>query len=113
MSRRTGPVTVDEFARLPDDDFKYELVSGVVHRMSPVGGRHSVVVGRLMAALVEWAEHHQAGAVMTETGFILATNPDIVRAPDVSFVRRERVDTSGLPRFLARQSRPRSRSAVA
>ena len=35
MPRRTGPVTVDEFARLPDDDFRYELVSGVVHRMSP------------------------------------------------------------------------------
>ena len=40
MPRRTGPVTVDEFARLPDDDFRYELVAGVVHRMSPVGARH-------------------------------------------------------------------------
>ena len=97
MSRRTGPVTVDEFARLPDDDFKYELVSGVVHRMSPVGALHGRVVVRLAAALNAWAEKHQAGAVMSETGFVLVTNPDTVRAPDISFVRRERVATGGVP----------------
>ena len=97
MSRRTGAVTVDEFARLPDDDFKYELVSGVVHRMSPVGGLHGVIVTRLIVALNAWAEQHHAGVVMTETGFVLATGPVTVRAPDVSFVRRERIEASGLP----------------
>ena len=97
MPRRTGAVTVDEFARLPDDDFKYELVAGVVHRMSPVGGLHGVIVARLIVALSAWAEQHHAGVVMTETGFVLATKPDTVRAPDVSFVRRERIEASGLP----------------
>ena len=97
MPRRTGVVTVDEFAHLPDDDFRYELVSGVVHRMSPVGGLHGAVVVRLAAALAAWAEEHQAGAVMTETGFVLATGPDTVRAPDISFVRRDRIPGSGLP----------------
>jgi Uma2 family endonuclease len=95
MSRRT--VTVDEFARIPDDDFKYELVAGVVHRMSPVGGLHGVVVVRLVAALVEWAERNRAGAVMTETGFVLARDPDTVLAPDVSFMRQERVPADGFP----------------
>jgi len=74
-------VTVDEFARLPDDDFRYELVAGVVHRMSPVGARHGVVTLRLGAALTAWAERHRTGAVM----------------PDLSFVRRERIPASGLP----------------
>jgi Uma2 family endonuclease len=97
MSRSTGAVTVDEFARLPDDDVKYELVSGVVHRMSPVGGLHGVIVTRLIAALNAWADQHHAGAVMMETGFVLATGPDTVRAPDVSFVRQERIEASGLP----------------
>lgn len=97
MSLRTGAVTVDEFARIPDDDFKYELVSGVVHRMSPVGGLHGVIVARLVRRLLDWAEPHDAGAVMTEAGFVLATNPDTVRAPDISFVRRERIEASGLP----------------
>jgi Uma2 family endonuclease len=97
MPRRTGPVTVDEFARIPDDDFRYELVAGVVHRMSPVGARHGLVTLRLGAAFTAWAERYRAGAVMTETGFVLATNPDTVLAPDISFVRRERIPASGLP----------------
>ena len=97
MQRRTGAVTVDEFARLPDDDFRYELVSGVVYRMSPVGGLHGAVVARLVVALVEWAERLRAGTVMTETGFVLTTGPDTVLAPDISFVRRERIPASGLP----------------
>ena len=97
MPRPTGPVTIDEFARIPDDDFKYELVSGVVHRMSPVGGLHGVIVARVVGALLDWAEEHHAGAVMTETGFVLTTGPDTVRAPDVSFVRRERLPAGGLP----------------
>ena len=97
MPSPNSVVTVDEFARLSDDDFRYELVSGVVHRMSPVGGLHGVVVARLAAALVKWAEQDQAGVVMTETGFILATGPDTVRAPDISFVRRERIPPNGVP----------------
>ena len=97
MPRPTGSVTIDEFARIPDDDFKYELVSGVVHRMNPVGGLHGVIVARVVSALLDWAEEHHAGAVMTETGFVLTTGPDTVRAPDVSFVRRERFPAGGLP----------------
>jgi Uma2 family endonuclease len=97
MQRRTGVVTVDEFARLPDDDFRYELVSGVVYRMSPVGGLHGAVAARLVVALVEWADRHRAGTVMTETGFVLTTGPDTVLAPDISFVRRERTPANGLP----------------
>src|SRR5678815_3276358 len=91
MSARAGAVTVDEFAQIPDDDCKYELVAGVVHRMSPVGGLHGVVVGRLLAALVHWAERHRSGVVMTETGFVLARDPDTVLAPDISVMRQERV----------------------
>jgi Uma2 family endonuclease len=96
MSRRAA-VTVDEFARIPDDDFKYELVAGVVHRMSPVGGVHGVVAIRLGSALVDWAERHSTGAVMTETGFVLARDPDTVLAPDISFVRQKRVPAGGVP----------------
>lgn len=34
---------------------------------------------------------------MCEAGFMLATNPDTVYGPDVSFVRRERIPAAGLP----------------
>ena len=35
-------VTAKEFARIPDDDYHYELVEGHVVRMSPPGSRHRV-----------------------------------------------------------------------
>ena len=42
--------------------------------------------------LAQYVEEHDLGAVYAaETGFILARNPDTVRAPDVAFVSRERL----------------------
>jgi len=33
-----------------------------------------------------------------DTGFKIAADPDTVRAPDVAFVRRERIPASGIPK---------------
>jgi Uma2 family endonuclease len=42
---------------------------------------------------------HALGVVCgAETGFILASDPDTVMAPDVAYVRRERIPSSGRPR---------------
>lgn len=38
------------------------------------------------------------GRVLTEAGFILRRNPDAVRAPDVAFIRTDRIPPEGLPR---------------
>ena len=65
--------------------------------MSPVGGRHGWLVVRLASLLDRYVEEYRLGAVMTETGFQLASNPDTVRGPDVSFVRAARIPPSGLP----------------
>ena len=39
-----------------------------------------------------------ASSFGAETGFQIATDPDTVRAPDVAFVRRERIPSTGLPK---------------
>jgi len=42
------------------------------------------------------AEAHNLGVVYAAgTGFMLSSDPDTVRAPDVAFVRRERVEKAG------------------
>jgi Uma2 family endonuclease len=38
--------------------------------------------------------------VTAETGFQIADNPDTVRAPDVAFVRAERIPTGGVKGFF-------------
>lgn len=65
--------------------------------MSPAGFKHGTIVARLTGALVQHIEAHDLGEVTgAETGFKLASNPDTVRAPDVGFVRRERIPAGEL-----------------
>ncbi len=88
-------LTAEELERLPNPaDMQRELVQGVLVEMSPVGKSHGSVVVRLGARLVAWADHGPHGYVGTETGFILAREPDIVRAPDLTYIRPERVAMS-------------------
>lgn len=65
--------------------------------MSPTGFKHGTIVARLTGALVQHIEAHDLGEVTgAETGFKLASDPDTVRAPDVGFVRRERIPAGDL-----------------
>jgi Uma2 family endonuclease len=60
--------------------------------MSPAGHEHGRVAARLTSSLGLFVDEHDLGAVYAaETGFLLARNPDTVRAPDVAFVRADRL----------------------
>ncbi len=49
-----------------------------------------------MSPLDNHVSAHRLGVVCAaETGFLLAQNPDTVRAPDIAFVRRERIEKAG------------------
>jgi Uma2 family endonuclease len=53
-------------------------------------------------AIGHFLRSHALGRLLAaETGFVLATNPDTVRAPDVAFVRHERIPDP-VPRGYAR-----------
>jgi Uma2 family endonuclease len=98
MGNRTAPTTdristAEQLAALPRDDARYELVEGELHMMSPAGGQHGRVAMKLAQLLANHVDAFGLGVVYAaETGFILARNPDTVRAPDVAFVARPRVD---------------------
>ena len=84
-------VTADELERLPEDDWRYELVRGRLIRMSPVAPRHGKVTTALGALLWQHVRPHRLGEVWTEVGFRLFSDPDTVRAPDVAFVSADRL----------------------
>lgn len=94
MSETSRLVTADELEKYPDDDYRYELVDGRVIRMSPVGFQHGRIVTRLLARLERHAAKHRLGTVLTEVGFKLRSNPDTVRAPDVAFIRQDRLPSA-------------------
>ena len=99
MSTTPTLVTADELSMLPDDGFRYELVRGEVRRMPPAGSEHGAVVMNLGSPLHSFVRSHDLGVVFgAETGFKIASDPDTVRAPDLAFVRRERIPEGGVPR---------------
>ena len=97
MPHQVRLVTAEEFARLPDDDCRYELVEGRIIRMSPPGSLHGALTARLTMLLGRHVEAGNLGTVLGEAGYELASNPDTVRGPDLSFIRRERIPPTGLP----------------
>ena len=85
-------LTAEEFYRLPDppEGGKMELICGKVVIHMPVGGPHGGFAAQICTDLEIFNRKHKIGRVGVEVGFRLAEDPDIVRAPDVHFVRRER-----------------------
>jgi Uma2 family endonuclease len=98
MSTVTDLVTADELLHRRDDGFRYELVRGELRKMAPAGGPHGKVANQANWRLMNHVEAHQLGVVFAaETGFRIGTKPDTVRAPDVAFVTRARIEQIGIP----------------
>jgi Uma2 family endonuclease len=89
-------VDADELLHMPDDGFRYELVQGELRQRTPAGNVHGRITVRVTWRLAQFVEENQLGNVYAaETGFRLATDPGTVRAPDVAFVSRARVEMVG------------------
>jgi Uma2 family endonuclease len=97
MSTHAVATTAEELLKLPTGEGKvYELIEGQLHVMCAAGfehGRVAMTTGRLLGNHV-----HTTGSGVTlgaETGFILARDPDTVRAPDAAFVSNARAEAVG------------------
>ncbi|HEX3315912.1 MAG TPA: Uma2 family endonuclease [Gemmataceae bacterium] len=96
----TNLTTADEFFSLPNDGQRRELVRGEVRTMTPPGYDHGDVTLALGEVLRRHVREHQLGKALAEIGFIIAHDPDTVLAPDLAFVRKERVPVRGNPKFF-------------
>ncbi|MDE2939944.1 MAG: Uma2 family endonuclease [Chloroflexota bacterium] len=96
MASRPRLVTVEELLEMPDDGFRYELARGKLRKMAPAGARHGRSAGKVARPLMNHVATNNLGEVyIAEAGFLLASDPDHVRVPDVAFVRRERFEDVG------------------
>jgi Uma2 family endonuclease len=97
----TKPMTADELLAMPDDGYRYELVKGELRKMAPTGDEHGDLTMALAAALYQHVRTHNLGKVYAaQTGFKLESDPDTVRAPDIAFVSRDKLEKTGrLPGF--------------
>jgi Uma2 family endonuclease len=85
-------MTADEVLAMPDDGYRYELIEGGLRRRSPAGDEHGRVGMELAIPLGSHVKQNNLGRLyLAETGFLIKVNPDTVRAPDIAFVRIERI----------------------
>lgn len=96
MASTQEPMTAEELLRLPDDGQRHELIAGELRTMAPTGAEHGGTAADFTVDLGRYVRAHQLGRVLTGApGFLLTTDPDTVRAPDVAFIRRERIEAAG------------------
>ena len=98
MVQQASLVTAADLLNLTDDQYRYELVRGELRKVVPAGADHGQRTSRLDRYLGLIVDEHNLGETFVgDTGFILATDPDTVRAPDLAFVRKERLPPGELP----------------
>lgn len=87
-----GLMTADELLRVNIPDKSTELVRGRLVVREPPSTNHGRVQSNLNLLVAGFVRAHRLGAVFgQDTGFRIASDPDTVRAPDLAFVKRERV----------------------
>src|SRR2546423_14372993 len=94
-------MTAEELLQTNLPNKRTELVRGRLIVREPAGYSHGRVTMNLTVRLGAHVENAGCGQlVAAETGFTLFRGPDTVRAPDVAFLRRERLPdpaTTGFP----------------
>ena len=96
-------LTAEEYAALPDSVAPRwsELIRGVIcAHETPPASDHGWIASKIAYLLLEFVAPRKLGAVFDDPGFVLERDPDTVRAPDVSYVRAERVSGENMRSFL-------------
>jgi Uma2 family endonuclease len=96
MATQLRSMTADEFLAMPNDGVRRELVDGEIREMTPAGWQHGRIAGNIAGELRAFILPRNLGMMATaEASYRLHADPDTLRAPDVSFVRRERFELVG------------------
>jgi Uma2 family endonuclease len=95
MSIHIKPVKANELLYMPENGMRRELVSGELRETTLSGSEHGLITMRFSVPLGHFIQQNDLGALFAaETGFLLARDPDTVRAPDIAFVTRERLEST-------------------
>jgi Uma2 family endonuclease len=93
-------MTAEEFAAIPDDGKRHDLVKGIVVEVSRPKMRHGILQQRFARFIGGFADENNLGMTTTESGFIVARNPDTVRGPDVAFISRARLGNYDIDEYI-------------
>ncbi len=83
--------TLEDWRRLPDDDWRYEVIDGVLYMTPPPRTLHQMILMALAARMWSFARQHQLGEVIVAPCAVLLPTQPVPVQPDLFFIRAERV----------------------
>jgi Uma2 family endonuclease len=92
-------MTADELWLLPDNSQRRELVHGELRTVAPPGEEHAWLTANIGMLLTEHVRAQALGRVYGTLGCKLEADPDTVRAPDVAYIRQERLSSAPQPGY--------------
>ena len=84
-------LTYDDYAALPDDGKRYELIDGVLYVVPSPSYWHQKLIGRLHAKLFNFLEAHPLGEVVVSP-FDVVLTPVRAWQPDLLYISKERLE---------------------
>jgi len=92
--------TAEQFRNAPGNEHS-ELIRGEVVDVAPSGFEHGSISNNLGRLLGNFVVENRLGVVTgSEAGYLIGRDPDTVRAPDIGFVRQERLGEAPIPGFF-------------
>lgn len=90
-----GEWRYEDWLRLPDDGFKYEVIDGELYMSPPPSIEHQNSATSLSARMRHHAEKHDLGLVLTSPVAVRLPNQDVPVQPDILFIVKSRLDIVG------------------
>lgn len=90
-----GQWTYEDWLRLPDDGFRYEVLNGVLYMTPPPAIRHQSVSHNLELAIGSFVKERRRGVVLSAPCGVCLPGQPVPVQPDILFVRAERRDIIG------------------
>lgn len=93
-------ITAADLLAMPDDGKRHELVAGESMELPPPILEHGETQANVGRILGNFVLPRKLGKVFTEAGFLIASDPDSVRAPDVACISARRIAAGRLPAYF-------------
>ena len=92
METAKRTMTIQQLEDLNESESRFELLRGELVEMPPAGFEHGDIALAIGTELRLFARRTGLGrAAGAETGYVLSENPDVMLAPDASFVLQNRL----------------------
>jgi Uma2 family endonuclease len=105
--------TYSEYARLPDDGHRYEVIDGVVSMTPAPGPRHQRVAAELFFTLRQYVERHEIGEMLWDVDLLFVTGqylrPDMLFVPAAAAGSVTDRGMEGTPGLVVEVASPHSR----